>query len=356
MTALGYNTHMPTYTEAAQIKEILDKAQSVLIMQADNPDGDSLGSALALEHILGDIGKQPHLYCGVDIPSYLTYLPGWDRVSKELPDHFDASLIVDTSADSLFENLALSGQKTQVASKPCIVIDHHAVELTIPFATVSCNKEAVATSEVIYELAQQLNWPLNLEAKKMIATAIMADSLGLVTEATSARSIHIIAELVENGVSLADLEHDRRLLMRKRPELVKYKGELLQRIEYHADNRIAIVSIPWREIEEYSPLYNPSMLVIEEMRMTIGTQIAIAFKVYKDGKITGKIRCNQGTPIAAELAKHFGGGGHVYASGFKTQNGRPFNEVKSECIALATELLNNLEREQNNETIQHADT
>ncbi len=340
------------YPEAEQISKILGATQHVVILQADNPDGDSIGSALALEHILGDMGKEPYLYCGVDIPSYLTYLPGWDRVNKELPKQFDASIIVDTSAGSLFEKLTQADTQA-LTSKPCIVIDHHDVEMTIPFADVVCNKPVVATGEAIYELARQLNWPLNLEAKRMIATAIMSDSLGLVTEATSAHSIHIIGELVEGGVSLAEMEYSRRLLMRKSPALIKYKGELLQRIEYFADNRIATVSIPWRELETYSPLYNPSMLVIEDMRMTTGTQIAIAFKMYKDGKMTAKIRCNQDAPIAAELAKRFGGGGHTYASGFKTQDGRPFNEVKSECIQLATQLLDNLERKPNDETIQH---
>jgi len=66
------------YTEAERIKTLLDGAKRVVIVQADNPDGDSLGSALALEHIFGDMGKEPFLYCGVDIPSYLSYLPGWD--------------------------------------------------------------------------------------------------------------------------------------------------------------------------------------------------------------------------------------------------------------------------------------
>jgi len=345
---------MQTYPEATQIQAILAGAQRVVIVQADNPDGDSLGSALALEHILGDMGKEPYLYCGVDIPSYLRYLPGWDRVQKELPSQFDASIIVDTSAGSLLETLQLSGQKNQLAGKPCIVLDHHDVELTIPFTTVSCNHPAVATGELIYELALQMDWPLNLDAKQMITTSIMADSLGLVTEATTARSIHIIAELVEAGVSIPELEHERRMLMRKSPELVKYKGELLQRISYHANGELALVWIPWKEIEAYSPQYNPSMLVIEDMRMTTGVKAAISFKIYKDGKITGKIRCNQGAPVAAKLAEHFGGGGHPYAAGFKTQDGRPFNEVKSECISYAAELLQNLSREQQNETTQHA--
>jgi phosphoesterase RecJ-like protein len=341
-----------TYPETAQIREILDVAQRIVIIQADNPDGDSLGSALALEHILGDMGKELILYCGVEIPSYLHYLAGWDRAVKDLPIQFDASIIVDTSADSLLESLTQS-ERALIASKPCIILDHHATEATITFATVNCNYPAVATGEIIYELAKQIGWQLSLGAKEMLATSIMADSLGLVTEATSARSIHIIAELVEGGVKLAELEYERRMLMRKTPELVKYKGELLQRIDYFADGRLAVVWIPWKEIETYSPLYNPSMLVMEDMRMTTGVQVAIAFKMYKDGKVTAKIRCNQNAPIAAKLAEHFGGGGHTYASGFKTQGGRPFNEVKSECISYAASLLDNLGREQNNETIQH---
>lgn len=347
---------MTTYPEAEKIKELVTNAERILIVQADNPDGDSLGSALALEHILGDLGKKTYLYCGSDIPSYLTYLEGWDRVNKDLPSQFDLSIIVDTSADSLLGNLNEKGQRGWLASKPCIIIDHHDVTATIDYAEVLCNHKAVATGEVIYELATQLNWPLNAEAKNMITIAIMADSLGLMTEATSARSIAIISELVAGGVKLAELEEQRRTMMRKSPELTYYKGRLLERIEYFADDRIATVTIPWDEIQEYSPHYNPSMLVMEDMRLTTNTRIAIAFKLYSDGHVTAKIRANLGSPIGGKLAEHFGGGGHAYSSGFKTNaKGRPFNEIKSECIAYATQLLDNLEQEPTHETLQHTD-
>lgn len=345
---------MQSYSEAQPIQELLGTAQRIVILQADNPDGDSLGSALALEQILHELGKEPVLYCGVDIPSYLTYLQGWDRVTKDLPPQFDLGIIVDTSADSLFETLGKSGQKGWLRAKPVIVLDHHATENTITYAQVVCNHTAVATGEVIYELAKQLDWPLNQTAKEMIATAILSDSLGLVTDATTARSVHIIGELMEGGVSLAALETKRRELMRKSPELIKYKGELLQRIEYYAGNRIATVTIPWREIERYSPEYNPSMLVIDEMRGSVGTNVAISFKLYNDGHMTAKIRSNFGYPIAGKLAEHFGGGGHAYASGFKITQSRPFNEVKSECISVASDLLQQLERDKQHETIQHA--
>src|SRR5690348_9741612 len=88
----GVNT---MYEVVDQIKALFDGAQTVVIIQADNPDADSLGSSLALEHMLGDQGKQVYLYCGVDIPGYLHYMSGWDRVSSELPRQFDMSIVVD---------------------------------------------------------------------------------------------------------------------------------------------------------------------------------------------------------------------------------------------------------------------
>src|SRR5690348_9218625 len=98
-------------TTHSDLQKLVEDAKTILIMQADNPDADSLASSLALEHIFGDMGKEPLMYCGVDIPGHLRYLTGWDRVRKEVPRQFDLSIIVDTSADSLFENLQKSGQK-----------------------------------------------------------------------------------------------------------------------------------------------------------------------------------------------------------------------------------------------------
>lgn len=322
----------------SKINDLINGAQHVVIVQADNPDGDSLASALALEQILHDLGKEPSMYCAVDMPKHLRHLPGWDRVVRDLPPQFDVSIVVDCSSRSLLEIADSNGQLSWLLAKPMLIIDHHDVELTLE-PTIHYNKpHAVATGEVIYELAKLLDWPLDANALNMLAVSILSDSLGLMTTSTTPRSIRIIADLVEKGVSLPELEEARRQTMRKSVELVRYKGELLQRIDYHADNQIATVTIPWEEIEEYSSHYNPSILVMDDMRLTEGTKVAIAFKQYPTGRITAKIRCNYGYGIAKELAEHFGGGGHPYASGFKVTN-KPFNELKVECITKATELL-----------------
>lgn len=336
---------------AEQIRRIIDGVQTVVVIQADNPDIDSLASALSLESMLSDLDKSVHLYCGVDLPSYLHYLPGWGRVSKDIPKQFDASIIVDTASDSLLTQLEKSGAKGWVAAKPVIVIDHHSTEATISYAKVIYSPKAVATGEAIYELANHLQWPVSRAAKDLIAMAILSDSLGLMSQSTTPRSIRIIAELVESGVSLPELESARRETLKREPELIHYKGQLLQRVEFHDNGRLAVVSIPWEEIEKYSPLYNPSMLVIDDMRLAKGANLAIAFKLYRDGKITAKIRSNYGWGIADKLAEHFGGGGHPLASGFKITDGRNYEEVKSEVITIAAGLLDKIEQETADETV-----
>lgn len=327
-----------------KIMKLIDESKKIVIVQADNPDGDSLSSALALEQILGDLGKETVLYCGVEIPSYLRYMEGWDRIAHELPKNFDLSIIVDTSANILLETLDKTKELAWLKARPCIVIDHHKTEASIDFASVLHVKEAVSTTELIYELCQELEWKLNLKAKEFIAIGILSDSLGLTSEATSAKSIHILGDLVEAGVNLASLDNLRREMHKKHPEILKYKGQLLERIRYSDDGKIAYISIPWEEIEKYSYMYNPSMLVLDEMRQVQGVCLAVAFKSYPDGRITGKVRANYGYTIADKLAEHFGGGGHPYASGFRITNGKTLDEIIKTTLEKADELLESIKK------------
>lgn len=329
-------------SDYSELKQLIDKAANIVILQADNPDGDSLGSSLALEAILSEMGKNVYMVCAVDIPSYLRHLAGWDRVEKEIPQNFDASIIVDSSTESLFEKFEQQQSFGWVKSKPTVVIDHHTESDGISYASVSIIEEAVATSEIIYKIAKELNWPVPIDAAEAMSVSIMSDSLGLMTDNTTPASIRTIADLVEQGVSLAKLDNARKKLMLKHPSLIPFKGDLLKRVKFESGGRLASVIVRWEEIEKYSPLYNPTMLVIDDMRMTEGVDVAIGYKLYQDGRITAKIRCNYGVTIASDLASHFGGGGHPYAAGFKITDGTKMDDIKKQVANKAAELLGNL--------------
>lgn len=328
-----------------QIKEIIDGAQRIVVLQADNPDADSLASSLALEQILGEMGKDVYLYCAVDVAEYLKYLSGWDRVMSTLPSQFDASIVVDASTMTLFQKLTESGQQGWVASKPCIVIDHHAeTDNLIPFATVMINQpDKSSAGEVIYGLAKEINWPLDVTSAEFIMTSILADTQGLANDLTGADTYRVMAELVDTGVNRPALEELRRAQSKFALEIFRYKATLIERTEFYADNRLALVVIPQDEISKYSPLYNPNALIQMEQLQTQDTLISVSIKHYGDGKITAAIRCNTAAPIAAKLAEHFGGGGHEYSAGFKITDGRDINAIKQECVAFTTELLQGID-------------
>lgn len=347
---------MKTYDQAEQIRTIVDAAQHIVVVQADNPDADSLGSSLALEQILSNLGKKVSLYCGVDMPSYLHYASGWDRVSKELPQNFDVSIIVDASTRTLFEILDKNQQLNWLATKPCIVLDHHStVDNQIDFAaTMIIDSEVASTGEVIYHLAKQLAWPIDTTSGETIMVSILGDTQGLTNDLARASTYVVMSELLDLGVSRVELEEKRRESSKMHQDIFRYKAKLIARTEFYNDGKLAIVSVPYDEIISYSPLYNPAPLVQGDMLQTSGVGVAIVLKVYPD-KVTGAVRCNNGYGIGADLATHLGGGGHPYASGFKITDGRPVNEVKSECLRQATELLNQLPpKEANNETVQYS--
>jgi phosphoesterase RecJ-like protein len=297
-------------------KDLINSAKKIIVIQAENPDGDSLGSSLALEEILGDLGKTVIMYCPVEIPKYMRYIQGWDRVVTTFDASADLAIIVDTAADVLITKvLETPGVRHFLESHPVLVIDHHTTESNLSFDHTMLSLDAVATSEVIYGLAADAGWNINAQAAENMLVAILSDSLGLSTQNVTPNTYFVAGKLTELGAKASTIEDRRREFMKKSPEILAYKGELISRIEYLLDGKLALVHIPWDDIQKYSDQYNPSVLVLDEMRLVEGVELGVAIKTYPDGKITGKLRAN--TPIAEVVAGYFGGGGHKYAAGFR---------------------------------------
>ena len=219
-------------------KQFILSANNIVIIQAENPDGDSLGSSLALEEVLSDLGKTVTLYCPVDIPKYLHYIRGWDRVQNDFPFQADTAIIVDTSADILLSKvLETPGARHFLETHPTLVIDHHTAESTLSFDHIMLSETVVATGELLYKLFKHSGWKINPQAAEDLLIAIMSDSLGLTTQNTTAQTFHTAGELTELGASNAEIEERRREFMKKSPEILAYKGKLIERIEYLLDGQ-----------------------------------------------------------------------------------------------------------------------
>lgn len=316
--------------------QLIDDAQKIIVIQAENPDGDSLGSALALEEILGDLGKDVRLYCPVEIPKYMRYIRGWDRVTADFDTSADLAIIVDTAADVLITKvLETPGVRHFLEAHPVLVIDHHATESNLTFEHTMLSEPAVATSEVVYHLAADANWAINAQAAENMLVAIMSDSLGLTTQNVTAETFFVAGKLTECGASNAEIESRRREFMKKAPEILDYKADLIKKIEYYCAGRLALVHIPFEEIEKYSDKYNPGALIGDELRLVENVELSCVVKTYPDGKITGRLRAN--SPIAETVAGYFGGGGHKYAAGFRVYE--DYDTVVKELITATDKAL-----------------
>lgn len=327
------------------IRSIIKAANTIVVIQADNPDADSLGSALALEELLETHGKKVIMYCAVDMPTYIRYLDGWDRVTSELPRHFDATIIVDTSTLTLLEKLQSSGELARVAKLPCVILDHHAsVDHTIDFTDAQLVDSSVSsTGELVYDLAKELSWTVSSHAATHIMAAILGDTQGLSNELATSTTYHVMAELIEAGANRPELEEARKQLSKMPVSIYQYKGDLIAKTEFFADNSIALVHVTQNEINEHSPLYNPPAIIQFDMLQVTNVAVAVVIKTYDDGRVTASVRANPGAPVAAKLAERFEGGGHAYAAGFKVTDGRSYEEIKNACISGLIELLQNNE-------------
>ncbi len=324
-----------------KFREFVEDKQKLCVIQAENPDGDSLGSAIALDYLLD--GKDISLYCPVDIPKYLRYFTDWSRVTNDFDYKADGYIIVDTAAEVLLSKLLDdTAIRNRLYSAPVLVIDHHETPDDINFPHESIIEVRTACAELIYSIAKEQGFSINKEAAEAIFQGILSDTLGLTSASVDANTFEIAAELTRLGANISVLEDRRREFMKKSPRILDYKADLIKRIKYSLDGELATVHIPWEDIREYSDEYNPNVLILEEMRLVEGVKVAIAIKTYPDGKVTGKIRTSTEAPIADKIAGYFGGGGHPYAAGFRTYD-TTYEDTIKELVRVIPDLLGETE-------------
>lgn len=319
--------------------EFLKDKEKICVIQAENPDGDSLGSAVALDYLLES--KDVSLYCPVDIPKYLHYFTDWSRVTNEFDWKADGYIIVDTAAEVLLSKLLDdTAIKNRLYAAPVLVIDHHETPDDLDFSHEAVIEARPSCTEVIYRIAKDQKININQPAAEAIFQGLLSDTLGLTSSAVTADTFEVAADLMRLGANITKLEDRRREYMKKSPRILDYKADLIKRIEYSLDGELATVHIPWDDIKEYSDEYNPNVLILEEMRLVEGVRVAVAIKTYPDGKVTGKIRCGSDATVADKIAGYFGGGGHPYAAGFRTYD-TTYDEVVKDLIKMLPEVMEN---------------
>lgn len=294
--------------ELGQVAELLNNSTRVIISGHMLPDGDSLGSSLALGLALEMAGKEVLVVSPDPPPDVYKFLPGIERVALE-PNQgpFDTFVAVDCSVPDRLGRFKSLMETTAVV----VNIDHHTG--TVPFGT--CNyvdARAAATGEILVDLLELMQVPISLEIATCLYVALVTDTGSFKYEQTSANTHRRVARLMDLGVPAAKLNiylYDEKPLV-----AVRILQAALESLKISDCGQVAWITIERNVLDNLGADDQHTEGLINYAREIQGVEVALMFREIAPQQFKVSFR-SKGEVDVNDLARNFGGGGHPRASG-----------------------------------------
>lgn len=291
-------------------------ADSVLITAHVNPDGDALGSSLAMYHLLRQMDKEVQVLIDDDIPEAFGFLPDINIIRKPEEERYQADLLVllDVSMDR-------TGRVIEKCQAPVLNIDHHITnDEKADFLYLDADR--AATAEIVYQLAAQMGVKPDEAAAACIYTGISTDTGNFRYSNTTAFTMRAAADMIEAGAR----PHVVSEALEKRSfKEVQDRARAMQTIEMCADGRIAGLYIDNALYETLDTTEG----FIDGVRIIDTVKVAVLVKEVEPGKCRVSMR-SKGVDVSS-VAAAFGGGGHIRAAGCTIE--KPLADAKATLLA-----------------------
>lgn len=287
-----------------QIRDRLKDAQSILIASHVRPDGDAIGSLLAIGLALQNAGKTVQMILQDGVPTSFHHLQGSNQVQKEPKGGWDTFISVDC-AD--FKRL---GKPFESGPKPDINIDHHITNEKFGKINLIVGEE-VATSAILTDCLPLWGLEITQSVAAALLTGIVTDTLGFRTSNTTPESLRQAALLMEHGADLPDL-YSRALVRRTYPA-ARYWGAGLSSLERSDDLVWGTLTVADRKAAGYSG--NDDADLINIISAIDGGKVGMIFVEQTDNHVKISWRALEDGVDVSKVAKHFNGGGHAAAAG-----------------------------------------
>ncbi len=304
----------------AEIARILSNKDNFFLATHVNPDGDGIGSLLALALALKERGKTVWPYLADEIPDFLTWLPGRELIRYELPQGRDwVAIVLDCGEASRLGKEA--GAFVRGLSN-VIVCDHHEISGTL--GSIRHVEITFATAAIIFKLLELLKHPLDPNIATNLYVAIFSDTGGFRYQQTNAETFFMAQKLIEAGVSPSDIA--ARLTENFSLARFCLLKIALARLKILAEGKVAVSYLSAKDYENCKAKKADSDDFATMFRTIRGVEVSALVKEYHPGEITVSLR-SRGRVNVATFAAQFGGGGHRFAAGFKQKG--PLAELVS---------------------------
>lgn len=294
----------------ADLQKQIEAAASVLVVSHDRPDGDAIGSAVAMGLILRGLGKSVRMVNFDAVPESLAFLPGSELVERP-SGRSDADLLM--VLDSAGKDRIHASVWEMARDIPVVInLDHH-VSNTGFGDLVLVDPAAPATGQLVYQLAHGADWPMDAAIGENLLAAISTDTGSFRYPSTSPATFHIAGEIATLGV---DVGRVNRMLYENYPERrVLALQRLLQDLRFDFSGRCASVALPLVVSRELGLQPGDTEGVIDVIRAIDTVMIAVFFEELPEGKIRVSSRSKEAAYGVGSICAGFGGGGHTLAAG-----------------------------------------
>lgn len=317
---------------ADEIVDLLVQAKKVLLLTHVFPDGDALGSQIGLGHALEAMGKEVYLYSEEPASYILEFIPGCDKLNTFLPEEqdFDCVVALDCGDMRRLGNQA----HALLEHQPFIVIDHHAGHKNFGnLRWVDHNRSS--TGEMVYDLVRLLGGRISKDCAYCLYTAILTDTGSFRYESTTPHTMRVAADLMEYGINVTEIcGHIYDNYTKNRLQLLQ---QVLASLELYAEDKIAIIRVSQSLLQATGTTGADTELFINFPRSLQTVKVAVFLKETPDNLIGVSMRA-KGEVDVAEVARNFGGGGHINAAGFKI-SGVTTAELQKRLLAELTPLV-----------------
>ena len=295
-----------------QAMKLIGPAQRIALLAHEHPDGDCIGSALGLAHILQQIGKTCVPICADPPPKTLAFLPGIGMLQRTLGDE-DYDLVIALDAGELTRfGPVYERHKTFLDHVSIINIDHHISSFGCGIVNI-IDPIAAATAELIVLFQQQAGLPLNKDAAVCLLTGIITDTSSFQFTNTTTRTMEMAAVLLQAGaIPEPIVQH----IYRSHPlAQLRFQAKVIDNAQVVCDGRLMWSYATDATLAETGAIPEMDDNFAGMMRDVEGVQIGAFFKSYDEPGIT-RLSLRAAAPYnAAEFCQRFGGGGHARAAG-----------------------------------------
>ncbi len=321
-----------TNSKFEEIGHALREHQRFAILSHVRPDGDALGSQLALALSLRQLGKDVRIWSEDGMLEKYSFVPGGKLLSKppSAPEDVDVAVALDTAIQN-----RLGTTLTAIRSaKIWINIDHHPSNPGYG-DIVYVDPIAPATGQILFELIKSQNLPLTRDIAENLYVAISTDTGSFQYPNTTAHTFELAAELVKAGVDVGRLSQQLyENYPRRRIELLR---ELLATARFEAGGRIASFSLSLDLARRLEVLPEDNEGLIDHLRALRGVVVAVFFEELAEGKVRVSMRSKSEHVDVRAICEKFGGGGHVLAAGARVRG--TLEEVKSKILGAVCDVI-----------------